>query len=76
MRDSLNSGVDWGKVPYKRLINSAKLFFIKKDLDGNKLSEEDQVFVIAYPKKVSDDIVDLLLTRYKILLELISIIVV
>lgn len=38
-------------------------FFIK-DLDGNKLSEEDQVFVIAHPKKVSDDIVDLLLTRY------------
>lgn len=66
MRDSLNSGVDWGKVPYKRLINSAKLIFIKKDLDGNKLSEEDQVFVIAHPKKVSDDIVDLLLTRYKI----------
>ena len=30
------------------------------------MSEEDQVFVIAYPKKVSDDIVDLLLTRYKI----------
>lgn len=66
MRDSLNSGVDWGKIPYKRIINSAKLIFIKHDLDGNDLSEEERVFVIAYPKKVSDDIVDLLLIRYKI----------
>lgn len=66
MRDSLNSGVDWGKIPYKRLINSAKLILLKTDLEGVELKEEDRPFVIAYPKKVSDDIVDLLLVRYKI----------
>ena len=66
MRDSINSGVDWGKIPYKRIINSAKLMLVDKDLKGNTLSEEEKVFVIAYPKKLSDDIADLLLTRYKI----------
>lgn len=66
MRDSINSGVDWGKIPYKRIINSAKLIFVGKNVAGDKLSEEEQVFVIAYPKKLSDDIADLLLTRYKI----------
>lgn len=30
MRDSLNSGVDWGRIPYKRVINSAKLFYVTK----------------------------------------------
>lgn len=60
MRDSLNSGVDWGKIPYKRIINSAKLIYLDKSGDDNS------PFVIAYPKKLSDDIVDLLLTRYKI----------
>lgn len=60
MRDSLNSGVDWGKIPYKRIINSAKLIYLGKDGDDNS------PFVVSYPKKVSDDIVDLLLTRYKI----------
>lgn len=66
MRDSQNSGVDWGEIPYKRLINSAKLIFLKRDLEGVELEDSDRPFVIAYPKKVSDDIVDLLLTRYKI----------
>ena len=60
MRDSLNSGVDWGKIPYKRIINSAKLIYLDMKDDDNS------PFVVAYPKKVSDDIVDLLLTRYKI----------
>lgn len=66
MRDSLNSGVDWGKIPYKRLINSNKLFYLSHDVDGNKLKEEERPFIIAYPQKVADDIIDLLLTRYKI----------
>lgn len=66
MRDSFNCGVDWGKIPYKRLINSAKLMLINNDINGNQLSDAEQVFVIAYPKKISDDIVDVLLTRYKI----------
>ena len=66
MRDSLNSGVDWGKIPYKRLINSAKMFYITKDATGKDIAEENRPFVIAYPNKVQDDIVDILLTRYKI----------
>lgn len=64
MRDSLNSGVDWGKIPYKRVINSAKLFYIEKtDHDS---SEIKKIFVVAYPQKVSEDLEDLLLVRYKI----------
>ncbi len=65
MRDSLNSGVDWGRIPYKRLINSAKLSCVKNDYPDSK-DKNEKVFVIAFPKKVSDEIDDLLLTRYKI----------
>lgn len=65
MRDSLNSGVDWGKIPYKRLINSAKLIYLKENEFG-KIEETKRPFIIAYPKKVADDIEDLLLVRYKI----------
>lgn len=64
-RDSLNSGVDWGKIPYKRLINSAKLIYLT-EFDGRKIEDSKRPFVIAFPQKVSDDIEDLLLTRYKI----------
>lgn len=69
VRDSVNSGVDWGTVPYKRLIQSCKLFNLselfpeKKDDNGNSA---DQYFAIAFPKKNSDDIADMLVTRYKI----------
>lgn len=66
MRDSLNSGVDWGKIPYKRLINSNKLVYLSHDADGKELADENRPFIIAYPRKITDDIVDLLLTRYKI----------
>lgn len=55
MRDSVNSGVDWGRIPYKRIINSAKLFI-----------NDDKKFIVAYPKKLIDDINDLMLIRYKI----------
>lgn len=65
MRDSLNSGVNWGKIPYDRLINLARLNCLKKS-DINTVNNNDFPFVIAFPKKVSDDIVDLLLIRYKI----------
>lgn len=65
MRDSLNSGVDWGRIPYKRLINSAKLVYIQKTERG-EIEETERPFVVAYPKKVVDDIEDLLLVRYKI----------
>lgn len=63
-RDSLNSGIDWGKIPYKRLINSAKLIYI--DHDNLKLNESKNIFAIAYPQKLTDDIEDILLIRYKI----------
>lgn len=63
-RDTLNSGVNWGKIPYKRLINSAKLFC----LEQNEISEHkcDSAFVIAYPQKLVDDIEDIFILRYKI----------
>ncbi len=57
MRDSHNSGVDWGKIPYKRIIKSAKLICIDKS---------KKQFAIAYSHKVTDDIIDLLLIRFKI----------
>lgn len=65
MRDSLNSGVDWGRIPYKRVINSAKLFYVT-EYRGETLAVENCPFVVAYPSKVSGDIEDLLLIRYKI----------
>lgn len=64
-RDSLNSGVDWGKTPYKRLINSAKLVYLCKHENKN-IKPQNRPFVIAFPQKEIDDIEDLLLTRYKI----------
>ena len=66
MRDSINSGVDWGKIPYKRIINLAKLMRLKKNENNEELEFNDRPFIIAYPKKVADDIEDLLLIRYKI----------
>lgn len=65
VRDSIGSGVDWGAVPYKRLIDSAKLFQIKPDGTIDE-SGTSGLFVIAYPQKVSSDIEDFLLERYKI----------
>ncbi|GFI25118.1 deoxyguanosinetriphosphate triphosphohydrolase-like protein [Lachnospiraceae bacterium] len=64
-RDSLNSGVDWGKIPYKRLINSAKLVYLCNDGEEN-IPIRKRPFVISFPQKEIDDIEDLLLTRYKI----------
>ncbi len=66
VRDSQNSGVDWGKIPYERIINSAKLFRLERDNSGLTLDESKQPFVIAYPQKITDDIEDLILVRYKI----------
>lgn len=64
-RDSYNSGVDWGQIPYKRVINSAKLFTITQYGDTN-YSLDECPFVIGYPAKVQNDIEDLLITRYKL----------
>ena len=66
VRDSLNSGVDWGKIPYKRLINSSKLIWLKEKEHGEVIDEDERPFIVAYPMKVADDIVELLMMRYKI----------
>lgn len=59
VRDSKNSGVDWGVIPYKRVIESAKFVHV----DPN---DKETPIVIAYPEKNADDIEDTLITRYKI----------
>lgn len=63
VRDSHSSGVDWGTIPYKRLIDSAKL--VQEKQKGN-IKNPSRLFFIAYPQKVSSDIEDFLLNRYKI----------
>ena len=57
-RDSKNSGVEWGDIPYKRLIQSIRLFYREDNRKG--------YFVYAFPRKLEDDIADLIITRYKI----------
>ena len=66
VRDSLNSGVDWGMIPYERIINSARLYSLKENNNGKEIPENERPFVIAYPQKITGDIEDLLLIRYKI----------
>ncbi len=58
VRDSLNSGVDWGTIPYKRIIESCS--FIKHIYEGK------DYYLIAFPQKTAEDINDLLITRFKI----------
>lgn len=58
VRDSISSGVNWGCIPYKRLLESCKLF--SKDIKNEKY------YIIAYPRKMADNIDDILTTRYKI----------
>ena len=58
MRDSLNSGICWGKIPYKRIINSVKLAKIEQG--------SEQVFCLTFPRKLSDDLDDVIVGRYKV----------
>jgi len=58
VRDTLNSGVNWGTIPYKRIIDSCKL--VKDKQNG------EYKYRIAFQRKMTDDIDDLLITRYKI----------
>ena len=58
VRDTYNSGVDWGDIPYDRLIIPMKMM---KYTAG---SEEG--FVFAFPRKLEEDINDILITRYKL----------
>lgn len=57
VRDADNSGVKWGRIPYKRVIESARLFY-RENTEG--------VFLLAFPQKNQKDIEDFLVTRYKI----------
>lgn len=56
-RDSINSGVNWGTISYKRMLESCQLI---------KPNENKELYLIAYPEKMAGDIDDLLITRYKI----------
>lgn len=58
VRDTINCGVDWGRVPYKRIIESAVLR--KIEIDNQNL------YVVTFPEKIADDIEDVLVIRYKI----------
>lgn len=58
IRDTLNSGVNWGTIPYKRLLDSCKL--VRHNLLG------EYRYCVAFQKKMTEDIDDLLVTRYKI----------
>lgn len=55
VRDSGNSGVDWGEITYSRLISAAKFVYDKHG-----------VLQIAFPEKICDDLDDMFVNRYKI----------
>lgn len=55
MRDTINSGVSWGQISYRRLLESAKLYHKQKEN-----------FYISFPQKMAEDIDDFLILRYKI----------
>lgn len=55
VRDSENSGVDWGRIPYKRIVCSARLAILT-----------DDNFAVAFPEKMSDDLDDIIASRYKV----------
>lgn len=57
MRDTVNSGTMWGKIPYKRLVDSIILI---------KTGAENYPYAIAFPQKMMDDIADVLVVRYKL----------
>lgn len=55
VRDSENSGIDWGRIPYNRIVCSAML-----------ASTPEGQFTIAFPEKMADDLDDILVARYKV----------
>lgn len=57
VRDSANSGVDWGVIPYKRIVDAARFCHP----EGHP-----KIYAVAFPQKVAEDLEDLLITRYKI----------
>lgn len=67
VRDTLNSGVNWGGVPYKRILESSRLSIknTEERISNNK-NKKHKFYVIAFHRKMVEDIDDFLLTRYKI----------
>ena len=63
VRDTANAGTQWGQVPYKRIIRSAKLMVFGPDKQSDT---QPSKLVLAFHEKVTDDLDDLLVTRYKI----------
>ena len=57
VRDMRNAGVDWGTPSYERIIEAIK--FIKLDTPIEEIA-------LAFPQKISDDIDDIIVARYKI----------
>lgn len=55
VRDTENAGINWGHIPYKRLVCSAKL-----------VSPKRNQFSVAFPEKMADDLDDVIVARYKI----------
>ena len=55
VRDSTNAGIQWGQIPYGRMIRSCRLTITK-----------DGTFAVAFPEKMVDDIDDLIVARYKV----------
>lgn len=60
VRDSTNSGVNWGSVAYKRIVESSKMI-IPPEKDCEKWA-----YCTAYQRKLKDDIDDILTIRFKI----------
>ncbi len=58
VRDIRNSGVNWGEISYKRLLESCKLSI------NEKFSKE--YYFVCFPTKMIEDINDALIARYKI----------
>lgn len=54
IRDTRNSGIDWGRLPYECILNSIKLVTYNGSLE------------FAFPHKISDTLDEILLNRYKI----------
>ena len=58
VRDTYNSGVDWGDIPYDRLIIPMKMIWHDNG--------DEQGIVFSFPRKVEEDLIDVLITRYKL----------
>ena len=60
VRDTTNSGVNWGNIPYERLTTPMRIsYYAEQEGTESRL-------VFAFPQKVEDDIIDVLYARYKL----------